>query len=117
MESLTELGTALFAAAALISLFAVLRLATRSASSPAWLTSTLMAYAFAVPFTIAVAASFGFLGYALQPFMNVVLAGFAAVAIHLALLAAFRVLLPVKDGTPAVKREREAVQTPEALAA
>lgn len=117
METLIELGIALFAAAALISFFTVMRLATRASSSPAWLTSTMTAYAFAVPFTIAVAASFGYLGYALQPFMNVVLAGLAAVAIHGALLAVFRALLPVKEGAPAMERDRGTVPLQTAVAA
>ncbi|MGI9478732.1 MAG: hypothetical protein ACR2PI_18665 [Hyphomicrobiaceae bacterium] len=110
MAYLTELGLASFVAAALISFFAVMRLATRSSSSPGWLTGTLTAYAFAVPFTIAIAASFGYLGYALQPFMNIALATVASMGMHLAMLAFFRMLLPVKDQAPAGEPARRAPQ-------
>ena len=117
MEALGELGVALFVAAVLISLFAISRLATRSPSSPAWVTSTLSAYLFAVPFTIAVAASLGYLGFALQPFVGVFMAGLMSVAVHVALLAVFRALLPVREELPVVDERRSNSRSDDAVAA
>lgn len=96
-EEFNQLGIAVLVAAAVISLFAILRLVTRSKSSATWLGSYITAYTSAVALTIAVAGSLGYLGYALQPFMPTVLAGVGAIALHIGLLAAFRMLLPVRD--------------------
>lgn len=97
MEAYTDLGIALFGAAVLISLFAILRVATRSPSSPEWLTHMITAYAFAVVLTVATAASFLYLGYALQPFVGVALGALGSIGVHTVLLAVFRMVLPVSD--------------------
>lgn len=117
MEALTELGIALFAAAVLISLFAILRLATRSPSSPSWLSSLMLAYIFAVPFTIGIAASLVYLGFALAAFMNGGFAGLASIGIHLGLLAIFRTLLPVSDIAPVTHEARKSADKIEAVLA
>lgn len=98
MEAITEIGTALFAATVLVSLFTILRSGTRSPSSPPWLANDLTAYGLAVGLTVALAASFFYLGFALQAYLlNPALAGFASIGAHMALLALFRLLLPVTD--------------------
>jgi len=117
MEALTELGMALAAATMLISLYMIVRLMMRSSSTPAALKSTLVAYIFAVPFTIAVAGSAAYVTYAMTPFMGLALAIVGAIAFHSALLFIFLKLLPVKDADNATVRQGDRVQQSGAIAA
>lgn len=97
MEALTELAIALFAAGVLISLFTITRLASRSPATPDWLVNDPAAYLFAISFTVAVAASLFYLGFAFEPYLGVGMAGLATVGVHLGLLALFRLVLSIND--------------------
>jgi hypothetical protein len=75
------------------------------------------AYVIAVPLTLGFAVSLAYLGYSLQPIMGVMPAFVATFAIHLALLAGFRALLPIKDGAAVANAPKIDFRTSQAAAA
>jgi len=117
MEALVEVGIASAAAVMLISLYMIMRIMMRSESSPSFLRSTLAAYAFAVPFTIAVAGSFAYVTYALTPFAGVGLGIVGSVAVHSAFLGLFLVLLPVRSEQAQAAKKDNRVSASDAVAA
>lgn len=117
MEALTELAMALAAATMLVSLYMIMRLMMRSDAAPAVFRTTLAAYAFSVPFTIAVAGSFAYVTYAVLPFAGMGLAIIASLAVHSALLVIFLKLMPVKAIETKTARQGDRVQQSGAIAA
>lgn len=99
MEALYDIVVALAIAAAVISLFAILRLAFRSSSTPEWARGLVPAYAVALLMTFAMAGSLFYLSFALAGAVPAWVAFFGTFAIHIGLVAVFLKLLPVSEVT------------------
>jgi hypothetical protein len=98
MEATYDIAVSLAIAAAILSLFAILRLAFRSPSAPSWATDTVPAYFIALLMTYAVAASLFYLAYTLSSAIPGWAAFFATFAIHIGLVAAFLKVMPSTEG-------------------
>lgn len=101
MEATYEVGVSLAVAAAVVSLFAILRLAFRSPSTPSWATDLIPAYLVALLLTFAVAGSLFYLAIALSGVAPAWVAFFGTFAIHIGLVAVFLKLLPISEDAPA----------------
>jgi hypothetical protein len=108
METIYQLVMALAAAAAVISLFCILRLAMRAEATPDAIKHDVTAYGIAFLLTTATAASLFYLAYALSFVVGGTIAFFATFAIHLALLVLFSQLFPVKDADARTESQTEA---------
>ncbi len=104
MEATYDILAASAIAAAVLSLFAILRLAFRSSSLPSWATNTIPAYVVALLMTYAVAGSLFYLALALNTVIGGTAAFFATFAIHIALAGLFLKLIPVTEGEVAGAR-------------
>ncbi len=97
METTYDIAFALAIAAAVISLFAIIRLAFRSSTTPDWVRSTFPAYFIALLLTFAIAGSLFYLAYALAGALPAWIAFFGTFAVHIGLVAVFLKLLPVTE--------------------
>ncbi|MEM7774208.1 MAG: hypothetical protein AAF732_01260 [Pseudomonadota bacterium] len=95
MEALNQLMMALGASAAIISLFTVLQIVTRSPSVPGWLTHAFPVTVLALILTIGMAASLYVLASSLQHFVPGVLAIIGTCVVHLMWVAICRMMFPV----------------------
>lgn len=95
MESITTLAMSLAVAAAILSFFAILRIAFRSETLPTWLTSDYVAYAVAILMTFAIAASLFYVGVSLSAVANGWIAFFGTFAVHIGLTALFLAMFPL----------------------
>ena len=116
MEAITTLAMSLAIAAAILSFFAILRIAFRSDSLPTWLTSDYVAYAVAILLTFAIAASLFYVGVSLSAVSNGWIAFFGTFAIHIGLIALFLTIFPV-DQKEATGRRSANVAASEGAAA
>lgn len=97
MEAITNLAMSAAIAGAILSFFAILRLAFRSDSLPTWLTSDYVAYAFAILLTFAIAGSLFYMGIALSEVANGWIAFFGTFALHVGLVSFFLRLFPLEQ--------------------
>jgi len=116
MEAITTLAMSLAVAAAILSFFAILRIAFRSDSVPALLTSDYVAYAVAILLTFAIAGSLFYVGTSLSAVVNGWIAFFGTFAIHIGLIALFLTIFPI-DQKEATGRHRATVSASEGVAA
>jgi hypothetical protein len=93
MDPVTQLISALVAAAIVVGLFAFLRWGLRNPACPPAANGVLVAYLCAVALTLGFAGSLFYLGVALSPFIGG-MAILATFGIHLGLVALFQILLP-----------------------
>jgi tryptophan-rich sensory protein len=94
MESITTLAMSFAVAAAILSFFAILRIAFRSDTLPTWLTSDYVAYAVAILLTFAIASSLFYVGASLSAVANGWIAFFGTFAVHIGLVALFLAIFP-----------------------
>ena len=116
MEFITTLAMSLAVAAAILSLFAILRIAFRSESLPTWLTSDYVAYAVAILLTFAIAASLFYGGVSLSAVANGWIALFGTFAIHIGLVALFLAMFPL-DQKRTTGQRGSSMAAPEGVAA
>ena len=95
MEAITTVAMSVAIAAAVLSFFAILRIAFRSDSLPTWLTSDAVAYAVAILLTFAIAASLFYVAVSLSEVVNGWIAFFGTFAVHIGLVAMFLTLFPL----------------------
>lgn len=100
MEAYVDLAAALGCAVMLIALYMIVRIAMRTESTPPALRSELLAYMFAVPFTIAIAASVAYGTYALFPFMGIFIGLGASIAVHSLVLWGALMIAPALPAKP-----------------
>jgi hypothetical protein len=116
MEAITTLAMSLAIAAAILSFFAILRIAFRSDSLPTWLTSDYVAYAVAILLTFAIAGSLFYVGVSLSAVANGWIAFFGTFAVHIGLVALFLSMFPI-DQKEATGQRRATVAASEGAAA
>ena len=117
MEAYVDIAAALGCAVMLIALYMIVRIAMRTESTPPVLRSTLLAYMFAVPFTIAIAASVAYGTYALFPFMGIFLGLGASIAVHSLVLWVALMIAPALPAQPIRDEVSKPAGQPNAAAA
>ena len=117
MEAAFDIAVAFAIAAAIISLFAILRVAFRSTSLPSWANGLYAGYGCALLLTFAFAGSLFYLALALSAAIPGWVAFFATFAVHIGLVALFLKLLPIDAKAEAPARSKLGTAASEGAAA